>query len=157
MQNCIQHHRLPAQTFEAACSSNNSSRRAEDGMHSVRKAVMYPHERAQLAMLVRALAVRFLQDHFGPDGDADSDDEKNALKIAKSEVRDVLKMITKDELQSLPGDNKKDDDNKKGDDRKKDDDNKKDEGKKGRKKKKPDQAGSAAAEEAAAWIKRRKQ
>ena len=43
---------------------------------------MYPHERAQLAMLVRALAVRFLQDHFGTDGDADTDDENNAMKMA---------------------------------------------------------------------------
>ena len=43
---------------------------------------MYPHERAQLAMLVRALVVRFLQDHFGTDGDADTDDENNALKMA---------------------------------------------------------------------------
>ena len=109
---------------------------------------MEPHQRVQLAMVLRTIALGYCHRHWGKRGEATFEQETEALVYAKREVKDMLKRIDVDELQSLEI---------QADDSKKDDDKKKDTAKKVTKKKKPSEADGAAAEAAAdAWVKRRK-
>ena len=99
-----------------------------------------PAEREQLAKVLRAVATRHLEREHGIDGQATESEEAEALRVAKAELRDIMKRIDYDEILSLPPDDKKKDDDKKI-----------------TKKKKATRADSEAASAAAAdWAKRRK-
>ena len=143
-----QHQLLLRRAFAAASLRIHVSNSNNNSISNKILLSMEPQQRVQLAMVLRTIALGYCYRHWGKHGEATFEQETEALVYAKREVKDMLKRIDVDELQSLeiPAD-----------DSKKDDDEKKDTARKVTKKKKPSGADAAAAEAAAdAWAKRRK-